>query len=832
MGLESLGGNMPAGRPAAVFAGRMTHVFAIGAGGVMNHWKSSSGLHWTGPDVLLSGDTTLAASYPCALTLKNGSVHVFAIGNGGPFANGGPLLHWSSPDGVFFPPPVSEPAWPIPGSGNGVACTSSAENQIDAFAVTQFGMVRYSWNGDTNVSLGAAPMPDGTNLPRCVPAAASSGPNDIDVFAVDADGNAVRWHGPLSAPIKTVLPRPDGARAGPLVRAGFAAVSPSPGHVELFAVTSDGRLTTWSFDGATTNVAQLSAPPMALHDSVPVAVMVDGHLEVFAIGQPINNFTGGQLVRWRRDRGEWSEPTVLGGNLAAGGLGAAAGTNHVHTFGFNSGADNSLQHWPAGIGGSTLQPWENWAANQRSAVEGHCYPTSLEEVVAIVKTAAYRGSQVRAVGSSWSLSDVALTSGYVVETSALDRIIKTVIPAALLGTVTSAMPGAGAVKPKNLIHVEAGMQLERLMGLLDGANQAPFTMGGASGQTLAGLMSTSVHGSDFNLPPFPDAIRAIHLVASDGRQHWIEPDSARITDELALSNLLGPGVTLHYNDDWFDAALVSVGSLGIIYAVVIEVTEQYWLEERCEQLPWRDVPAAPGVPGVRGLRSRLADGSVFSAQIRTQLTDGSVFIANRRCVQVAVDTTMAGDDPTCFLTSRVEQSEAQAMASIGGAPFSLGGEGPDILGAFCEVDMINILFTVGMPLGATFATALAGALATVGLAPLIPLAMPLAAASVPLLIAGIKAGPPGSLGDVISAVLNAVPSMAPEVVKFFTDQAIKVGTPDGSPGGTPTRRDIAHQIMAPWNKGECFARAHALEMAFDATDGSYLSFLDAAFAML
>src|SRR5262245_49087832 len=41
MAMESLGGNMPAGRPVAVFAGGKTHVFAIGAGSVMNHWTFS-----------------------------------------------------------------------------------------------------------------------------------------------------------------------------------------------------------------------------------------------------------------------------------------------------------------------------------------------------------------------------------------------------------------------------------------------------------------------------------------------------------------------------------------------------------------------------------------------------------------------------------------------------------------------------------------------------------------------------------------------------------------------------------------------------------------------
>ena len=64
------------------------------------------------------------------------------------------------------------------------------------------------------------------------------------------------------------------------------------------------------------------------------------------------------------------------------------------------------------------------------------------------------------------------------------------------------------------------------MEILDATDRAPATMGGAAGQTLAGVISTSLHGSHFQLPPFPDWVRAIHLVGPDGQS----TGSSRRTD--------------------------------------------------------------------------------------------------------------------------------------------------------------------------------------------------------------------------------------------------------------------------------------------------------------
>ena len=93
---ETLGGNLVPGRPAALFAGGKTHVFAIGAGGTMNEWSSANGIDWQGPGILVRANTNLEPSYPSAVAIGN-AVHVFAIVHGAPLSSGGPLAHWFSP---------------------------------------------------------------------------------------------------------------------------------------------------------------------------------------------------------------------------------------------------------------------------------------------------------------------------------------------------------------------------------------------------------------------------------------------------------------------------------------------------------------------------------------------------------------------------------------------------------------------------------------------------------------------------------------------------------------------------------------------------------------
>ena len=778
MAMESLGGSLIPGRPAAVFACGRTHVFAIAAGGGMNQWSSPDGITWIGPNPM-PGPVNLEPSYPCAVADGN-NVHVFAIHHGGLFSSGGDLVHWASTNGgLTFAAPATDSTWPIPGGANGVVATVPGPNRVDAYAIATTGMIRYQRSGSGG-RLGAGPVPAAGGLPRSVPAVASRG-SLTELFAIAADGTPMRWQSPDPASLVWVqigMPRPPSVPTGPVARSGIVAVTDSVRFVDAFAVTAAGRVTNWTVDQSTAvvTVNDLPASPMPIAEGIPIALMVNDHIEVYAIGAPPNPFTGGPLVRWRRDRGVWSGPTVIGADLGAGGLGAAAGAGRVDVFGLRG----SLQHWPAGIGTAPRDSWSNWAGNQSTPSPlAHCRPVATEEVVAIVKSAErVPNARVRAVGSSWSFPDIAVTPSVIVETNQLSGVIGHVIDDSVLAD--------GSPNRDYLVHVGAGTQVEALMTILDERGKAPFTMGGSSGQTIAGVISTSVHGSDWDRGPIPNAVRAIHLVGPGGTEHWIEPDAWRITKEPELRARLGPAVQIHYDDDWFDSVLVSVGSMGVITSVVLEVTDQHTLEKSSARTTW--------------------------TELRPQLASGRAFAEPDRYVMVALDPGEMGIN-TCFVVRH----------RVTTAPKAPLPKSVDPLAVWCQLDIRDALGTLaalGLLEAVLLDPAITAVLLAFGIPPLPPgVTMP---AAVGILALALKAAGPGAVGDFLGTILNNQPEALAAIASSMTASALN----------QPTSSDDAHRIMAPGDAGECAARGLALELAFDATSTRYLTFVDEAIALL
>jgi FAD/FMN-containing dehydrogenase len=62
------------------------------------------------------------------------------------------------------------------------------------------------------------------------------------------------------------------------------------------------------------------------------------------------------------------------------------------------------------------------------------------------------------------------------------------------------------------------MTIQDLHQRLDGMGLVLETMGGSSGQTLAGAISTGTHGGDIFMGPLADCVLAIHLVGAGGTQ--------------------------------------------------------------------------------------------------------------------------------------------------------------------------------------------------------------------------------------------------------------------------------------------------------------------------
>jgi len=324
------------------------------------------------------------------------------------------------------------------------------------------------------------------------------------------------------------------------------------------------------------------------------------------------------------------------------------------------------------------QTWRNHTGNQSIQPLRTYAPQSLDDLVTIVRDAEAAGATVRAVGSGHSWSDAALTTGFVVLPQGLARPLD--LEPALLRD-----PAAAG----RLVRVEAGMRIRELNALLDGQNRALSNMGGYDGQTLAGVVSTSTHGSGGQMGPIADQVRSLDVVACRGEVLRIEPATGAITDADAFAARY-PRRRLVQDDAWFRAARVGVGCLGLIYAATLEVREEYWLKEVRTRETIEDV-----LP-------RIAAGDVLrdNRHFETYFTPYARRDGRHTCIVTTRNETAPGAD-----TRRTRNWLNEAVALFPGTPHILNvvtGAYPPItpflleraLAALRDADYTNISYKV------------------------------------------------------------------------------------------------------------------------------------------
>jgi L-gulono-1,4-lactone dehydrogenase len=194
--------------------------------------------------------------------------------------------------------------------------------------------------------------------------------------------------------------------------------------------------------------------------------------------------------------------------------------------------------------------WSNHAGTQHCHPRAIVAPRSLEELVELVQRAEREQTTVRAVGAGHAWSDIALTDGYLV------------LPDRLGGPIE--------VLGDGLVRVRAATHLRRLNAQLEAEGLALANMGGYDGQTLAGVVSTSTHGTGLAFGPFPDIVHSVDLVVSGGRIVRVEPSEGITRDHDGW---------LIQDDETFAAAVCGLGTLGIAFSFVISVRERFWLQE-------------------------------------------------------------------------------------------------------------------------------------------------------------------------------------------------------------------------------------------------------------
>jgi hypothetical protein len=177
--------------------------------------------------------------------------------------------------------------------------------------------------------------------------------------------------------------------------------------------------------------------------------------------------------------------------------------------------------------------------------------------------------------------------------------------ASILSTAAAARVASGT----NYFWVEAGITMSDLQQLLAHQNQ-PLTIQATSGNplaTLAGSLSTATHGAEVQWPLLTDTVRAIHLVGPGGEQWWIEGQgSVSIANQTALQSLYPLIDSAHFIGgawngisgltalDVLHAVTVSMGTMGVIYSVILEVVPSFGVHQIVKPTRWENVLSLAG----------------------------------------------------------------------------------------------------------------------------------------------------------------------------------------------------------------------------------------------
>ena len=218
--------------------------------------------------------------------------------------------------------------------------------------------------------------------------------------------------------------------------------------------------------------------------------------------------------------------------------------------------------------------WRNHTGEQRCDPVEIATPATLAELRGLVRRAEREGKTVRAAGARHAWSDIALTNGIMVEPDNLSGV------EAVDGTTLR--PGHDAAR---LVWVGSGTHLRTLNPALEAMGLALINMGGYDAQTIAGVISTSTHGSGLAYGPFPDAVRSLEVVVSRGRALRIEPSDGP-TDPATFA---AEGLELVQDDERFAAAVCGLGTLGLLFRVMLAVREKFWLKEVRTLSTWEKV---------------------------------------------------------------------------------------------------------------------------------------------------------------------------------------------------------------------------------------------------
>ncbi|MET0596069.1 MAG: FAD-binding protein [Polyangiaceae bacterium] len=248
--------------------------------------------------------------------------------------------------------------------------------------------------------------------------------------------------------------------------------------------------------------------------------------------------------------------------------------------------------------------WNRWDDQSKDEIPWRPGIAGLQRAIRDAQAAS---ASVRAIGGSWSLSSAAYCPQFMVNTKPLNAFNIGLRAESLL---SNAVPFRG-----KLMFAQCGCTVQDVHDALATENLALTTSGASDGQTLGGAIATGTHGAANQIGAMHDAVLGMHVLAENGEPYWIERASLPVVSDEFLSFIDTPVGNLRRNDDLFDAALVSIGSFGLVHAYLLEVEPIYTLETYLRRFDFQDIRHTLGTLDVTPLNLPRGSALPFHFEI-------------------------------------------------------------------------------------------------------------------------------------------------------------------------------------------------------------------------
>lgn len=180
----------------------------------------------------------------------------------------------------------------------------------------------------------------------------------------------------------------------------------------------------------------------------------------------------------------------------------------------------------------------NWSGGVQADPERFERPRSEPELAAAIRRAAQDGSSVRVVGAGHSFTPLVATRGTLLQLDEMNTVFE-------------------VDRARQRATISAGVSIRRLAERLHEAGFGLRNQGDIDVQSLAGAVGTGTHGTGLGLGSFSTQVVGLEMMGASG-----EP------------------MTIDERSDWLPAARLSLGALGVVTHLTLQVVPAYRLHER------------------------------------------------------------------------------------------------------------------------------------------------------------------------------------------------------------------------------------------------------------